>query len=284
MKMCKGQISTRVLAQLAKDVYLVGSAPSGFTRQVFRDGNYGFYGAVYRSTSFNQGRPLRCLVLRGSDDWMDWILANPQMIPRTVRDDIADQVAREPKLDLWGIRASLRNRLAESISRSFMGRMPKGQASQAWEMYKAEQGKGESIDIVAGHSLGGALAAFVGQRAGIPAVTFNAPKIGLLDGTVPATFASILHINANRDIISNASAGLGSLSVGEVLKVQVPEPPPARRNRNLAHRAMRRHYFVRKADDKRTELQDLIREIKYYHSMDPLISVGAGSRGIMINS
>lgn len=281
MQACSGQIDSRVLAVLAQDVYGEGSAPPGFTRQISNPGCYGFYGAIYRSQAFNGGKPLRCLVLRGSDDLMDWALANPQMIPRSVREAVADQWRRRPRIDLWGIRASLRNALAESIlSNGLTGRMPMGQAGQAWEMYAREKRRGEPVDVVTGHSLGGALAAYVGQRAGIPAVTFNAPKIGLLDGTVPATFASILHVNATKDIVSNLSGRFGSLPVGEVLQLQVPSAPSPSANRNLAQRSMR---IISPTIRAGQDIKALVEQLKYYHGMDALIRVGAGSRSISIN-
>lgn len=274
-------VNSRELARLAENVYDEGGAPDGWIRESSRNGSDGFFGAVYQRRSDG----LRCLALRGSDDWMDWVFANPQMLPMAVRDELVAYLESPQNLMVSPL-----GLLQGQIISRFTGRLPQSQSRQALEMFHANREVSSSrsactpaarpIEVVTGHSLGGALAASVGQQTGTATITFNAPKVGLLAGAVPMTSAGIIHVNSHKDIVSTATGAAGSLPVGEVITVSVaPWSSGGGRGRQLARRLAAALPVTATA----MSLSDFISQLMHYHSMGPLIQAGAGDRYISLH-
>lgn len=272
--------SSRELAKLAENVYDEEGAPTGWVRESSRNGSDGFFGAVYQRRSDG----LRCLALRGSDDWLDWVFANPQMLPATVRDELVAFLQSPGNLAISPLRM-----LQGHILKKFTGRLPQGQSRQALEMFHANRElmlshsastpAARPIEAVTGHSLGGALAASVGQQTGAVTVTFNAPKIGLLAGTVPMTSAAIVHVHSQKDIVSTATRAAGSLPVGEVISVSVAPWSPGS---SIGTRLVRGLASSMPISNVAVALSNLVGQLKHYHSMGPLIDAGAGGKSLSL--
>jgi hypothetical protein len=274
------RVNSRELARLAENVYDEGGAPDGWSRESSRNGSDGFSGAVYQRRSDG----LRCLTLRGSDDWMDWVFANPQMLPASVRDELVAHLESPRNLAVSPL-----GLLQGHILSRFTGRLPQSQSRQALDMFNANREVSQSrsactpasrpIEVVTGHSLGGALAASVGQQTGTATITFNAPKIGLLAGAVPMTSSGIAHVNSHKDIVSTATRAAGSLPVGEVITVSVAPWSPGR---SVGTQVARRLAAILPTTASAMSLADFIGQLKHYHSMGPLIQAGAGDKTVSL--
>jgi hypothetical protein len=120
----------------------------------------------------------------------------------------------------------------------------------------------------------------VSQQRSVPTVVFNSPCIGLLQGTIPQSFQTILHINTQGDPVSLATATAGSLPHGRVITITIPRyarpprlevsppgvmdwiaPIPTRVYRETEARV--RYY--------RNLLAYLGNVMMYYHGMDGLV-------------
>ena len=107
-------------------------------------------------------------------------------------------------------------------------RVPREQAGQAAEYL-------DRLDappaFLVGHSLGGALAKALCQQRGIPAIGFNSPFMGDLQGTVPMSSMDLLSVNSIGDPLSLSTRTAGNQSHGRELQVRIHpfgRRPPSR--------------------------------------------------------
>ena len=107
--------------------------------------------------------------------------------------------------------------LSVLLQQIWLNRVPPYQTGQALEFYERH-----NPEFVTGHSLGGALTKVVAMRHRVTAVAFNSPYMGSLRGTVPASFAGVISINAQKDPLSLLTREIGSLPHGKEIFVWLP--------------------------------------------------------------
>jgi hypothetical protein len=105
-------------------------------------------------------------------------------------------------------------------------RVPQEQSSAALRFMDACMNNTNGhINIVTGHSLGGALAKIISQRRSCLAVAFNAPYVGGLRGSAPRTSMLIRNYNSNLDPVSRMTRGVGNMEEGHTTTITIPPPP-----------------------------------------------------------
>lgn len=143
--------------------------------------------------------------------------------------------------------------------------------------------------FITGHSLGGALAQLVAQQRSVPAIAFNAPFMGTLQGVVPASSMLIAQINSRGDPLSLATQNVGNLPHGRVIWIVLPQPPvrpPVFQRRQLRWTQLATGGMgavaMREAEAHARYYRELLTYLGevmlYYHGMDQLRRTLAGNR------
>jgi len=223
-------------AILAEDVYdRSGNSLAethGWTRVDGQNWADGFAAGVYRKDHES------IVAYRGTDDVAD-ALADARMVPltsgqhvRAVLPEVLRAYGLQENPEL-GAGAYLLGRLLASpqvtaVIALAADQVPRDQAGQAADYL-------DRLDtppaFLVGHSLGGALAKVMCQHRGIPAIGFNSPCMGNLQGTVPMSNMNLLSVNSIGDPLSLATRTAGNLSHGRELLVRIHpfgRRPPSR--------------------------------------------------------
>jgi hypothetical protein len=175
--------------------------------------------------------------------------------------------------------------LVRSYIRLFLNRVP-GQLNQALEYFDGCEPRPR---FVTGHSLGGALAQLVAQQRSVPAIAFNSPFMGTLEGGVPATSMLVAQVNSRGDPLSLATQNVGNLPHGRVIWIALPSPPvrpPVFQRRQLRWTQLATGGLgavaMREAEAHTRYYRELLsylgEAMLYYHSMEQLRLALAGMR------
>jgi hypothetical protein len=283
-------------AVLADDVYsrehneLANSA--GWQRLDAQNWSHGFAAGTY------QRGEERVIAYRGTDtdDSEDIFGSNALMVP--LMQAGAARGGLESLFREYGVEGNALSfvapRLIESVVqypparlfiRGWLNRVP-GQLNRALEYFDECDPRPR---FITGHSLGGALAQLVAQRRSVPAIAFNSPFMGTLEGAIHATSMLIAQINSRGDPLSLTTQNVGNLPHGRVIWITLPQPParpPVFQRRQLRWTEMVTGGIAavagREAEAHARYYRELLAYLGevmlYYHSMEQLRLTLAGIR------
>lgn len=238
-------------ALLANDVYGVKNGAPGWQREAqLNASDDGFFGAAY-SNGDNM-----IVAIRGTQEGRD-VMDDANMVP-VISADMAEVAMRNWVMEYCrGTPAMSAGRNLEflaklvfskigKVAKKWGNRIPPYQARLGYtfakQAYRVCKLKNLKLRCFTGHSLGGALAQYLSEQTGdgglteipkkIPAVAFNAPNMGTIDGMRKGSGGGILCVNSRLDPLSLSTklAGNESHAVNEKYYIPVEtwamDPPP----------------------------------------------------------